>query len=137
MPCLDMAPSYLSAVLDFKREGKVEGSDIGLKPLIRKTRLSLMKPRHLQLLRPEAHGPGHLRPSHVYLCCGLSEEMVSMGLNMLEKDLLENLGVSWTLKNELDFHRKRKCDLTAAGNYKCIPETGLGPQVKFKLRLTH
>lgn len=108
MPSLDMALSYLYAVLDFKREVKVEGSAIGLKPLLRKTRLSLMKPQHLQLLHPGARGPGHLWPSRVYLCCGLSEEMASMGLNTLEKVLLKSLGVTWTLKNGLDFHRQKK-----------------------------
>lgn len=135
-PSPDVALSCLYVVLDFKREVKVGGSVIGLKPLIRKTRLWLMGPQHLQLLHPEAHGPGHPRPSRVYLCCGLSEEMAPVGPMTLEKGRLESLGVSCTLKNGLDFHRKRECDLKAAGHYKRIPETELGPPVKFKLHLS-
>lgn len=39
------------------------------------------------------------------------------GAKTLEKGLLESLGVSCTLKDGLDFPRKRKRDLKAAGNY--------------------
>lgn len=66
---------------------------------------------------PRGTWPWAPAASRVYLCCGLSEEMASVGPKTLEKGLLESLGVSCTLKDGLDFPRKRKRDLKAAGNY--------------------